>query len=145
MAQALDQARKQRELSKQALAADLQRLEARVRRELDIRARIRRDAPRILAVVGGAVLLVGVLVVVRSRVAGRRRPDPAAPATLDDLVAELRELRQSIDKKKEAGLLQKGALRALGAAGAAGGTVIARRVVERQESQREGRGPDRAG
>ena len=144
MAQALDQARKQRELSKQALAADVQRLEARVRRELDIRARIRRDAPRTLAVAGGAVLLVGVLVVVRTRFAGRRR-DTAAPATLDDLVAELRELRQSIDKKKEAGLLQKGALRVLSAAGAAGGTLVARRIVERQETQREGRGPERAG
>ncbi|MBV8445521.1 MAG: hypothetical protein JOZ92_06360, partial [Candidatus Dormibacteraeota bacterium] len=129
---------------KQALAADVQRLEARVRRELDIRARIRRDAPRILAVAGGAVLLVGVLVVVRARFAGRRR-DTAAPATLDDLVAELRGLRQSIDKKKEAGLLQKGALRALSAAGAAGGTLVARRIVERQETQREGRGPERAG
>jgi hypothetical protein len=145
--QALDQARRQRELSKEALAADLQRLEARVRSELDVRARLRRDAPRLLAVAGGAVLLVGVLVLLRARLS-RRHADDAAPATLDDLVGELRELREAVAKqrKKEGGsLLQKAMLRGVSAAGAAGGTVLIRRIVERQEAAREGHGSARGG
>ena len=136
MGQAVDQARRQRELSKQALQADLGRLEARVRSELDVRQRLRRDAPRILAVAGGAVLLVGAIVLVRARLARRSRP-AEEPATLDDLVVELRRLRESMDKKKESGLLPKLALRAAGAAGAAGGSMMARRIVaSRPDEQR---------
>ena len=47
MGEAVDQAQKQRELSKEALAADLDRLEAKVRSELDVRSRLRRDGPHL--------------------------------------------------------------------------------------------------
>ena len=139
MAETLDQARKQRELSKQALTADLDRLEARLRTELDLKTRLRRDGPRMLAFAGGAVLLVGAIVVLRSRLGGgkRRRAQDRA-ATYDDLVAELREIHKSLDKKsgKKGSLPQKVLLRAVSAAGAAAGSVAVRQVLARQQPER---------
>ena len=65
-----DEAQRQRELSKQALATSAGRLEQRVRAELDWKARLRRDGPRYAAIAGGAVA------------ADRDdRPDPLTPAT----------------------------------------------------------------
>ena len=53
--QAIDQAERERELTKQSLAGNIDRLEARVRAELDWKARLRRDGVR-YALVGGVVV-----------------------------------------------------------------------------------------
>ncbi|HWW09000.1 MAG TPA: hypothetical protein VNY76_02030 [Candidatus Acidoferrales bacterium] len=141
MGEAVDQAQKQRELSKEALAADLDRLEAKVRSELDVRSRLRRDGPRVLALAGAAILLVGAIVLLRSRL--RRRPDvDEDPAiSLEEVAAELREIRRTLERQGKgtsSSLAQKALLRGLSAAGAAGGTYFARRMLSRQPSAGDG-------
>ena len=140
MGEAVDQAQKQRELSKEALAADLDRLEAKVRSELDVRSRLRRDGPRVLALAGAAILLVGAIVLLRSRL--RRHPDVEEdPAiSLEEVAAELREIRRTLERqgKGTSSLAQKALLRGLSAAGAAGGTYFARRMLSRQPSAGDG-------
>lgn len=142
MGQGVDEARQQRELSKAALAGDLDRLEARVRAELDWRARLRRDGPRYIALGAGVVLVIaiaGTAVILRRR---RKSAAPAfdRPVTLEDLSADLQELRRQVEKKngKSGSLLQKALLRSIGAAGTAGGTVVARQLVKRQATASEG-------
>lgn len=148
MGQGVDEARQQRELSKAALAGDLDRLEARVRAELDWRARLRRDGARYIALGAGVVLVVavaGTAVILRRR---GKRPTPAYahPVTLEDLSAELHELRRRVEKKNgSSSLLQKALLRGLAAAGTAGGTVVARQLVKRQFTASEGTETARGG
>ena len=67
MVQAVDQAERERELTKQSLAGNLDRLEARVRYELDWKARLRRDGPRYV-LIGGAVVVTAVGLLVLRRV-----------------------------------------------------------------------------
>ena len=133
MGQGVDEARKQRELSKAALAADLDRLEARVRAELDWRTRLRRDGAKLAALGAAAVVILAALLLIR----GRLRKDEAEddePASLEAVAAELRDIRRSLEKHdgKGGSMAQKALLRALGAAGTAGGTYVARRMLQRQ-------------
>ena len=146
MAQAVEQAQKQRELSKEALAADLERFEAKVRSELDVKARLRRDGLRIAAIGAAAILLVGGLVLLRARLRrGEPEADGADPASLEDLAVELREIRKELEKQRKGGSGgQKLALRALTAAGSAGGTYVARQMLKRQRGGEENEG-SRAG
>ena len=135
MAPGTDEAQRQRELTKQALAESAGKLEQRVRAELDWKARLRRDGPRYAAIAGGAVLLIGTLVLIRSRLRRDKGEEEIAPTTLEDLAAELEKIRKEI--KKGGGktpIWQKVVLRGVGAAGAAGGAYAAKRVVERQEA-----------
>lgn len=151
MGEGVDEARRQRELSKAALAGDLDRLEARVRSELDWRARLSRERGRIVGIgVGVAVVAVGagVVFVLRRRFA----PKPAKksslrPVTLTEVDAELRELRKMLEKKNgsSSSLVQKAVLRAVTAAGTAGGTMVAREVLKRQVGSREGSETGRGG
>jgi hypothetical protein len=138
--EAVDQAQKQRELSKEALAADLDRLEAKVRSELDVRSRLRRDGPRVLALAGAAILLIGAIVLLRARL--RRHPDidDVAAVSLEEVAAELREIRRTLERqdKGKSSLAQKALLRGLSAAGAAGGTYFARRMLARQPAPGDG-------
>ena len=136
MGEAVDQAQKQRELSKEALAADLDRLEAKVRSELDVRSRLRRDGPRVLALAGAAILLVGAIVLLRARLRQHPDIDDEAAVSLEEVAAELREIRQTLERqgKGKSSLAQKALLRGLSAAGAAGGTYFARRMLARQPS-----------
>jgi hypothetical protein len=134
VAQAVEEARKQRELSKEALAADLDRLEARVRAELDVRSRLRRDGPRLLALGAAAALLVGAILVLRTRLRRNDAGDDDPPASLDDVAAELREIKREIERQRKASsgsLVTKLLLRGVSAAGAAGGTFVARRMLSR--------------
>ena len=80
MAQAIDQAERERELTKQSLAGNIDRLEARLRAELDWKARLRRNGVR-YALVGG-VVVAGVVgaVVLRRALSGGKEP-PAPPPT----------------------------------------------------------------
>jgi hypothetical protein len=131
-----DEAQRQRELSKAALATSAGRLEERVRAELDWKARLRRDGPRYAAIAGGAVVLIGVIVLVRSRVRGDTDEEETAPATLDELVAELQSLRKEIKKGGDkTPVWQKVVLRGVSAAASAGGAYAAKRLVDRQEAK----------
>ena len=137
MAPGTDQAQRQRELSKQALEQSAGRLEQKVRAELDWKARLRRDGPRYAAIAGAAIVVVGTIVFVRSRL---RRDAPEeeaeAPVTLDDLVAELQALRKEIKKGGDkTPFLQKVVLRGVSAAGSAAGAQAAKRIVDRQEAR----------
>jgi hypothetical protein len=131
-----DQAQRQRELSKQALAQSAGRLEQKVRAELDWKARLRRDGPRYAAIAGGAIVLVGAIVFIRSRLRGEPAEEETVPVTLDDLVAELQALRKEVKKGGDkTPILQKVVLRGVSAAGSAGGAYAAKRLVDRQEAK----------
>ncbi|MHB8487878.1 MAG: hypothetical protein ACYDCS_01185 [Candidatus Dormibacteria bacterium] len=136
MAPGTDEAQRQRELTKQALAQSAGRLEQRVRAELDWKARLRRDGPRYIAIAGGTVVLIGTIVFVRSRLRGDKAEEETAPVTLDDLVAELQALRKEVKKGGDkTPVWQKVVLRGVAAAGSAGGAYAAKRLVDRQESR----------
>ena len=138
MAPGTDEAQRQRELSKQALADSAGKLEERVRAELDWKARLRRDGPRYAAIAGGAVVLIGTIVFVRSRLRRDKDEEETTPVTLDDLVAELQALRKEVKKGGDkTPVWQKVVLRGVSAAGSAGGAYAAKRLVDRQEAKAE--------
>jgi hypothetical protein len=149
--QGVDEARRQRELTKAALAGDLDRLEARVRSELDWRARLTRERGRIVGIgVGVVVVVVGasVVFIVRRRFAPKRpKKSSMHPVTLAEVDAELHELRKLLEKKNgsSSSLVQKAVLRAISAAGTAGGTMVAREMIKRQKGSREGSETGRGG
>ena len=138
MVQAIDQAERERELTKQSLAGSLDRLEARVRAELDWKARLRRDGPR-YAVIGGVVVAAAVGAVVLRRVLRGDQPEPRPPSSMAEMAAELVAIRKRLDSAKleaDSGpAWQKLALRAVSAAAAAGGTYAARRFMTRAGSE----------
>jgi hypothetical protein len=128
-----DEAQRQRELTKQALAQSAGRLEQRVRAELDWKARLRRDGPRIAAIGGAAIVLVGTLVIIRSRLRRGAEDEVVAATTLEDLAAELHALRKEIKKGGDkTPIWQSVVLRGVSAAGAAGGAYVAKMMVDRQ-------------
>jgi hypothetical protein len=133
-----DEAQRQRELTKQALEQSAGKLEQRVRAELDWKARLRRDRPRYAAIAGGAILLIGTLVIVRSRLRRDKEEEEVAPTTLEDLAAELEKIRKEIRKGGDkTPIWQKIVLRGVSAAGAAGGAYAAKQIVDRQEATAE--------
>lgn len=135
MAPGSDEAQRQRELTKQALEQSAGKLEQRVRAELDWKARLRRDGPRYAAIAGGAIVLVGTIVIVRSKLRRNKPEEAVAPTTLEDLAAELEKIRKEIKKGGDkTPIWQKVVLRGVSVAGAAGGAEIARRVAARQEA-----------
>ena len=136
MVQAIDQAERERELTKQALAGNLDRLEARVRHELDWKARLRRDGAR-FAVIGGVVVVAAVgLVLLRRAVRGDKvAVEPSSPTTFEEMATELAAIRKKLDSAKleadHGPLWQKVALQGVSAAASAGGTLAARRLMAR--------------
>jgi hypothetical protein len=130
--EAVVEARRQVELTRQALEADVDRLEARLRAELDWRARLRRQAPQLLAVLGGvAVLALGVVAVRRALRGDHAEPlaDPAS-ITLPELAAEVQALREEIRReRRRTGLVSRLAGAALSAAIAQGADHASRRLV----------------
>ncbi len=135
MAEAIAQAERERELTKRALESTIDRLEARVRAELDWKARLRRDGAR-YAVIGAAVLTVALtLLVLRARLRGKDDTPTRALNSMEDIAAELAEIRKRLEAAKvepDSGpLWQKVALRGVSAAAAAGGTFAARRFMAR--------------
>jgi hypothetical protein len=134
--QAVDQAERERELTKESLEGNLDRLEARVRYELDWKARLRRDGAR-YALIGGAVVVTAVgLLVLRRVVRGdKAEVQSSSPTTLEEMATELAAIRKKLDSAKleadRGPIWQKLALQGVSAAAAAGGTFAARRLMAR--------------
>ena len=133
--------RREVELTREALAEDVERFARKVRAELDWKARLRRDGPQVVAIAGAiAVVIVGI-VVLRHRM----RPDGHEEetfdgATVEDLARELRALREDLEKRmggSGSGILQKVAVAAAGSAATAGGKVAAGRLLDRVEAERK--------
>jgi len=144
MAQAVDEARQQRDVTKESLARNLELLETRVRTELDWKSRLRRDGAR-YAVYGGLALAGVVGLFVLRKAVGRRGsdPEPVQVTSLDDLVAELSALRGAVEKgdrrarKDNAPVWQKLIVRGVAAAAAAGATAAVRQFMESGAGQTE--------
>jgi len=134
--QAIDPARQERELSKQALAERVERFEERLRHELDWRARLRRNRGRLVAVAAGGAALIAVAVIVRINRGARGRDD--RPATLDDLTRELHQIRKQLERRQgEAPIWQRLVVRSAVAAASAGGAYAARKMVQGAQSKQE--------
>lgn len=133
--------RREVELTRQALAEDVERFARRVRAELDWKARLRRDGPQIVAIAGVvAVVLVAGLALRHRLRSGDGDDDLLEGATVDDVARELRALREDLEKRFSAssggGLLQKVAVAAAGSAATAGGRVAAGRLLDKVEAER---------
>jgi hypothetical protein len=137
MAQAVDEARQQRDVTKESLARNLELLETRVRTELDWKSRLRRDGAR-YAVYGGVALAGVIGLFVLRKAVGRRggEPEQVSVTSLDDLVAELSALRGAVEKgdrrtrKDNAPVWQKLIVRGVTAAATAGATAAVRQFME---------------
>jgi hypothetical protein len=149
--QAIDEARHEVELTRVALAADIDKLERRIRAELDWKARLRRDGPQIVAI-AGAVVIVGVTaVVLRARLGGKDSGKSAAAEkahkpSVDELARQVEELRAELRGKRKGKardadgdepLWQKLAVRAATAGAAAGASMLARRYARQAQAASE--------
>jgi hypothetical protein len=134
--------RREVELTRQALAEDVERFARRVRAELDWKSRLRRDGPQIVAIAGAVavVLVAGLVLRHRLRSGGQDGDDLLEGATVDDVARELRALREDLEKRfgtaSGGGILQKVAVAAAGSAATAGGRVAAGRLLDRVEAER---------
>jgi len=139
--EAVDQAKRERELSKAALSADLERLESQVRAGLDWKARLRRDGAR-YAVIATVVVVVVAGGFVLRRFLGGSDPEEAGRSgrhvgTIDDIAEQLREIRKELDGRRGGTgppLWHKVVLRGTTAAGAAAGSIAARQLMDRYTS-----------
>jgi hypothetical protein len=131
--EAVAEAQHARELSKQALEAQVDTLEAKVRHELDWKAKLRRHGPRYLVIGVVTASVVTGLIVLRVKFGRKEEKIQVKVGSMDDIARQLTEIRAELDKrKKESGpLWQKLALRVSTAAAAAGGTLVARQLMER--------------
>jgi hypothetical protein len=144
MAQAVDEAKQQRDVTKESLARNLELLETRVRTELDWKSRLRRDGAR-YAVYGGVALAGVVGLFVLRKAVGRRGsvPEPVQVTSLDDLVAELSALRGAVEKgekkarKDNAPVWQSLIIKGIAAAAAAGATAAVRQFMENSGGETE--------
>jgi hypothetical protein len=134
-----EQTRQQLELTRRSIENNVDRLVARIRYELDWRARLRRDGAQIAAI-GGAVVATGVLVVVLRRTV-RNRKDGYAIADFDtmdlkDVATELRAIRRELEKQRDGGggPVLKLATTAIAAASASAGRIAATRLLGEEEA-----------
>lgn len=142
MGEGVAEARRERELSKRALAARISALETRVRAGLDWRAKLREDGLRYLVIGTAVVMIAGTVIVLRLR-KPHRQPAETAVTSLDDIANQLTEIRAELAKRRKASgpLWRALATRATAAAAAGAGGVVARRVMERHDGGGEGRVP----
>lgn len=158
MGQGTDQARQQVELTRASLAADIDKLEKRIRAELDWKARLRRDGPQVVAIAGAVVVVVVGSMVLRRRFGGGRGRAGGASGGLgtsgadadgvamsvEELTRELRALREELAGKGKSGtsggsqpLWMKVAVRAATAGAAGGASMLARRYARQAQSAAE--------
>jgi hypothetical protein len=130
--EAVAEARRERELSKQALAAQVDAIEARVRDELDWKAKLRSNGPRYLVIGGVSIVVIGGIVLLRKKF-GKPQDPELEVGSLEEISRELRQIHKELDKRKgESGpLWQKLAIRAATAGAAAGATLATRQLMER--------------
>lgn len=133
--------RREVELTREALAEDVERFARKVRAELDWKARLRRDGPQIVAIAGAITLVIVAGLVLRHRMrSGGDEEEAVDGATVEDLARELKALRDDLEKRMGAsggGLIQKVAVAAAGSAATAGGKVAAGRLLDRVEAERK--------
>lgn len=148
MGQAVDQARQERDLTRVALEADIDKLERRIRAELDWKARLRRDGPQIVAIAGGVLIVTVGVIVLRSRLGGKGKTvaaDPEPTPSVQELARQVRELREELHGKRKGGksgeegqsLWLKLAIRGASTAAAAGASMAARRYAQRAQNEAE--------
>jgi len=121
-------------VKEEALEAQVGTLESRVREELDWKAKLRRNGPRYAVIGGVAVIAVAGIIVLRVKFGKKEEKVDVKVSNLDDIAKELQQLRDELDKRKgkDSGpLWQKLGLRIAAAGAAAGGTLAARRLMER--------------
>ncbi|HEY6379928.1 MAG TPA: hypothetical protein VI316_12185 [Candidatus Dormibacteraeota bacterium] len=132
-----EQTREQLELTRRSIERNVDRVVARIRYELDWRARLRRDGAQIAAI-GGAIVATSVLVVVLRRTL-RTRKDGYAIADFDsmdlkDVATELRAIKQELEKQRDGGgAVAKLAYAAVGSAAGAAGRAAAARLLGEEE------------
>jgi hypothetical protein len=132
--------RREVELTRAALAEDVDRFARRLRAELDWKARLRRDGPQILAIAGAVTLVVVGALLLRRAVRQRdHEEDDLAGATVEDVARELRALRHDLEKRFNGSTpaWQKVAVAAAGSAASAGGRLAAGRLLDRAEAERQ--------
>jgi hypothetical protein len=134
--------RREVELTRQALAEDVERFARKVRAELDWKARLRRDGPQIVAIAGAIALVLVAALVLRHKL---RSADPEEElldaATVEDVARELKALREDLEKRlgtSGGGILQMVAVAAAGSAATAGGKLAAGRLLDKVEAERHG-------
>lgn len=141
MGQAVDQARQERDLTRVALEADIDKLERRIKHELDWKARLRRDGPQVVAIAGVVVIVAVGVVVLRARFGRGKAVEETPPApSLDELARQVRELRAQLGKgggDESRPLWQKLAIRGATAGAAAGASMAARRYAQRAAAEPE--------
>jgi hypothetical protein len=135
--------RREVELTRQALAEDVERFARKVRAELDWKARLRRDGPQIVAIAGAIAVLLVAALVLRHRLRSADADDELLDgATVEDVARELKALREDLEKRLGTsgggGLLQKVAVAAAGSAATAGGKLAAGRLLDRVEAEKHG-------
>jgi hypothetical protein len=132
VAEGVAEAERERELSKEALAAQVTALEARVRDQLDWRAKLRGNGLRYAVIGTVAVVVATSVLVIRLRRSEKETPEVTV-ASLDDVARELREIKAELAKRrKESGpLWQKLAVRAASAAATGAAGMAARKAMER--------------
>ena len=145
MATATRDAAAQRQLidaHKAAIQQDVERTTADVKELADVKSRLRREAPRIAAIGGAIVVLVGTSIVLRKVLKRRLKEEvkevvaEGGDVALAALVAELALLRAEMGKQRKAGgggsggLVGKIAIAAVTAAASAAGKQAANRIVD---------------
>jgi hypothetical protein len=157
--QATDQARQKRDLTRSALAEDIDRFERRLRADLDWKARLRREGPQIAAIAGVVVVVVVGGVVLRRTLGGKGGKDAGRAGgrsgsgaegngamSLEELSREVRALRAELGGEKgKSGtsggsqpLWMKIAIRAASAGAAGGASMLARRYARQAQGTSEG-------
>jgi hypothetical protein len=153
--QAVDETKRQLELTRAEIAGHLDRVERRIRSELDWKARLRRDGPQIVVVLGGVAVVATAAIVLRRRFSGGRQAveeaahvDELRRVSLRDLAVEIRDLRAEVEKLRDGKAKKDGAplwarlvLGVAGSAASAGGRAAAKRLIEQQHAEREASTP----
>ena len=134
MATALDEAKRQRELTKESLSRNIDLFESRVRQELDWKARLRRDGARYA--VYATVAVAGLAGLFMRRRAVTHGEEEVEEVPVEDIATELANLRLAIAgleknrKKDDSPVWQKIALRAATTAATAAGTAAAKKFFQ---------------